>query len=64
VRLRKSFAVVLASQPIPCLVCVCDSAAIAVTELDGSSGEQVLMKRHHNLRTSSISTSENDKKFM
>jgi hypothetical protein len=43
---------------------VCDSAAIAVTELDGSSGEQVLMKRHHNLRTSSISTSENDKKFM
>jgi hypothetical protein len=35
VRLRKSFAVVLASQPIPCLVCVCDSAAIAVTELDG-----------------------------
>jgi hypothetical protein len=41
---------------------VCDSAAIAVTELDGASGEQVLMKRHHNLRTSSISTS--DKKYM
>jgi hypothetical protein len=36
------------------------------TELDGSSGEQVLMKRHHYLRNSSISTSENDacKKYM